>query len=60
MPLMVKAIGGLFLTPSDTGAMPQKIHPYSRIERKRNPEAPGVSRLTDAFFERRALEKSLH
>jgi hypothetical protein len=28
---VVKAIGGLFLTPSDTGAMPQKIHPSSYI-----------------------------
>ena len=30
-PLVVKAIGGLSLTPSDTGVMPQKIHPSSGI-----------------------------
>ena len=30
-PLVVKAIGGLSLTPSDTGVMPQKIHPNSGI-----------------------------
>ena len=30
-PLVVKAIGGLSMMPSDTGAMPQKIHPNSGI-----------------------------
>ncbi len=30
-PLVVKAIGGLSMTPSDTRVMPQKIHPNSGI-----------------------------
>ena len=30
-PLVVKAIGGLSSTPSDTGVMPQKIHPSPGI-----------------------------
>ena len=36
-PLVVKAIGGLSLMPSDTGVMPQKIHPNSGIGDAREP-----------------------
>ena len=39
-PLVVKAIGGLSSTPSDTGVMPQKIHPNSGIGDAREPLKP--------------------
>src|SRR5208337_4002896 len=56
---MVKAIGGLSLMPSDTGAMPQKIHPNSCIEGKpENPGNPGVSRPSQAIFYPLSWEKS--
>src|SRR5208337_1952668 len=56
---MVKAIGGLSLMPSDTGAMPQKIHPNSCIEGKpENPGNPGVSRPSQAIFHPLSWEKS--
>src|SRR5208337_5433344 len=56
---MVKAIGGLSLMPSDTGAMPQKIHPNSCIEGKpENPGNPEVSRPSQAIFHPLSWEKS--
>jgi hypothetical protein len=57
--LTVKAIEGLSLMPSDTGAMPPKIHPGTCIEgRQKTVENPGASRPSEALFYPRALEKS--
>ena len=45
-PLVVKAVGGLSLTPSDTGVMPQKIHPSSGTRNAREQLNSEGSRLS--------------
>jgi hypothetical protein len=58
-PLVVKAIGGLSLMPSDTGVMPQKIHPNIGIRDSREPlKSKGFEVVRGIYTYSIALRKS--